>query len=255
MSPARARLPTPPKRASTLIVVPAYNEEQAVTALIGEVRHIAPDYDLVVIDDGSSDHTADAAERAGARTVRLPFNTGVGGAVRTGLRYALYHDYQRAVVVDSDGQHEPPGIHALLAALDEGADLAIGSRFAAPERPYPVPLVRRQAMRLLAWVVARVTGQMFTDVTSGFRAFDTRAIELFAFKFPSEYLADTVEVLLIAHANGLQMAEVPVAIRPRTAGVPSSRGAALLLNYLRLLVTIAMSGYRRQFRKLRKAAP
>src|ERR1700730_10744235 len=103
MSPTRARLPPTPKRASTLIVVPAYNEEQDVTSLIGEVRRLAPDYDLVIIDDGSTDHTADAAERAGARTVRLPFNTGVGGAVRTGLRYALYHDYRRAVVVDADG--------------------------------------------------------------------------------------------------------------------------------------------------------
>jgi hypothetical protein len=109
-------------------------------------------------------------------------------------------------------------------------------------------------MRLLAWVVARVTGQSFTDVTSGFRAFDRKAIELFAFRFPSEYLADTVEVLLMAHANGLRVTEVPVSIRPRLAGVPSTGSAALVLNYLRLLVAIAMSGYRRQSRKLRKAA-
>jgi glycosyltransferase involved in cell wall biosynthesis len=234
------------------VVVPAYNEEVAIAATICDVRTAAPDLDIVVVDDGSSDGTVATSEHAGAHTVRLPFNTGVGGAVRTGLRYALYGQYDRAVVVDADGQHDARGIHALLTALDDGADVATGSRFASQSRSYPIGRVRRLSMRVLAWVVRRVTGQLFTDVTSGFRAFDRRAIELFAHAFPSEYLADTVEVLLIAYANGLRIVEVPVYLRPRMGGVPSTRRAKLVLNYVRLLVTIAGSRYRRQARLLRK---
>jgi glycosyltransferase involved in cell wall biosynthesis len=239
---------------STLIVVPAYNEEVAIAATIGDIRHAAAACHIVVIDDGSSDGTVIAAEHAGARTVRLPFNTGVGGAVRTGLRYALYRGYRRTVVVDADGQHDAAGIHALLGSLDDGADIAIGNRFAMTPDPYRIGWVRRRAMRLLAWVVRRVTGQTFSDVTSGFRAFNRRAIEVFANEFPSEYLADTVEVLLIAYAHGLRVDEVPVRIRTRAGGLPSTRSAQLVLNYLRLLVTVAASRYGRRGRQLRKDA-
>ncbi len=174
--------------------------------------------------------------------------------MRTGLRYALYHGYDRVVVVDADGQHDPAGVHTLLVALDDGADLAIGSRFAQATTPYRVGRLRRQAMRVLATVVRWVTGQRFTDVTSGFRAFDLQAIKLFATRFPSEYLADTVEVLLIACANGLTVTEVPVTIRPRFASLPSTRRTRLVLNYLRLLVAIAGSDYASRCRALRKGS-
>src|SRR5262249_10157700 len=158
------------------------------------------------------------ARGAGAVTVTLPFNTGVGGAVRTGLRFAAHHGYERCVVVDADGQHDPSGIAVLTAALDTGADLAVGSRFADPAPTYSVGTTRRAAMRLLGTIVRRITGQPFTDVTSGYRAFNRRAIELFAVQFPSEWLADTVEVLLIAYAAGYTIVEVPVAMRQRTGG-------------------------------------
>ncbi len=244
-----------PMAGRTLVIIPAYNEEHAVGQTIADVRAAVPTLELLIVDDGSADTTAQAAELAGAHTLRLPFNTGVGGAVRTGLRYALYGGYGRAVVIDADGQHAARDIPRLLAALDEGADLAAGSRFASTADPYPIGHTRRTAMRLLAWIVRRVTGQRFTDVTSGFRAFDRAAIELFAVAFPSEYLADTVEVLLIASANGLTLAEVPVHIGPRRGGQPSTRRLRLVLNYLRLLVAIGGSAYGRQGRKLRKGSP
>jgi glycosyltransferase involved in cell wall biosynthesis len=252
---AEAAEPVDPTAAPrTLVVIPAYNEEHAVATTIADVRAAVPDLDLLLVDDGSADTTARAAERAGAHTLRLPFNTGVGGAVRTGLRYALYEGYSRAVVIDADGQHEARDIPRLTAALDDGANLAAGSRFAAGAAAYRIGRTRRTAMWFLAWVVRRITGQRFTDVTSGFRAFDRTAIALFAVEFPSEYLADTVEVLLIAFANGLTMTEVPVHIRPRQAGRPSTRQLHLVLNYLRLLVAIAGSAYGRQGRKLRRVA-
>ena len=236
-------------------MIPAFNEERAVGETFADVRAAVPNLDVVIVDDGSADTTAQAAELAGAHTLRLPFNTGVGGAVRTGLRYALYGGYRRAVVIDADGQHAARDIPTLLSALDNGANLAAGSRFASAADAYPVGHTRRAAMRLLAGIVRRVTGQRFTDVTSGFRAFDRTAIELFAVAFPSEYLADTVEVLLIAFANGLTIAEVPVHIGPRRAGQPSTRSVRLVLNYLRLLVAIGGSAYGRRGRKLRKGSP
>ncbi len=199
---------------------------------------------MVVIDDGSGDATTSVATQAGAIAIRLPFNTGVGGAVRTGLRYAEDHGYERAVVIDADGQHDPAGIAVLLAGLDRGNDLVLGSRFADPASDYRVGGLRRRAMRLLAWLVRRITGMRLTDVTSGYRAFSRRAIQVLAREFPSEYLADTVEVLLIAHAATLKIEEVPVPMRVRAGGVPSTRNVRLALNYLRLLVEIAAGGYR-----------
>jgi glycosyltransferase involved in cell wall biosynthesis len=158
-------------------------------------------------------------------TVSLPFNTGVGGAVRTGLRFAQQRGYDRAVVVDADGQHDPSGIAALLRELDSGADLVVGSRFGTGSADYQVGMARRAAMRFLAWLVLRITHIPFTDVTSGYRAFDRRAVDLFAERYPSEYLADTVEVLLIAHAAGLRLREVPVSMRPRVVGTASTQAS------------------------------
>ena len=238
----------------TLIVIPAFNEEHAVGTTIRDIRAAVPGFDVLLVDDGSADTTADAAELAGADTLRLPYNTGVGGAVRTGLRHALSRDYWRAVVIDADGQHAARDIPTLLAALDAGADFAVGSRFTTGRDPYPIGRIRRMAMRFLAWVVERVTGQRLSDVTSGFRAFDRTAIELFADEFPSEYLADTVETLLLAHTHGLRIVEVPVHTGPRVSGRPSTRRGQLVLSYLRLLVVIAGSDYGRRGRE-RQASP
>jgi len=252
MEPTRDR--AAPLQGRTLVIVPAYNEEQAVGETIAGIRTAVPQLDVVLIDDGSADTTAHAAALAGAHTISLPFNTGVGGAVRTGLLYAHYGGYRRAVVIDADGQHQASDIPILLGALDDGADLAVGSRFAPGCDPGPIGRTRRSAMRLLAWIVQRSIGQRLTDVTSGFRAFDRAAIDLFAVSFPSEYLADTVEVLLIAFANGLTVAEVPAHTGPRLAGRPSTRQGQLVLNYLRLLVAIVSSGYGHRGRKRRKGS-
>jgi glycosyltransferase involved in cell wall biosynthesis len=205
------------------------------------LRRAQPDVDLVVVDDGSRDRTAVVAEEVGARVLRLPFNLGVGAAVRTGLHYAATSGADRAVVIDADGQHDPAGIAALLAALDDGADLVIGSRFEPGAPAYAVGRTRRRAMRLLQAIVRMRTGRRFTDVTSGFRAMDRPVVELLAAEYPAEYLADTVEALLIVHDRGLRIEEVPAAMRPRAGGVPSSRGVLLALNYLRLLVGIVSS--------------
>lgn len=237
----------------TLIIVPALNEEASLPATLKELREVVNDHDVVVIDDGSTDSTADVARRAGAVSAQLPFTLGVGGAVRVGLLYAQRNGYDRAVVIDADGQHDPAGITSLLDALDSGADMAVGSRFAPGAAEYPVGRTRRQAMRFLGAIVRALTGQRFSDVTSGFRAFDRPVIELLAREYPVEYLADTVEALLLVRYAGFQVEEVPISMRPRAAGVPSTRRVKLVINYLRLLIGILGSASRRA--RLRKDEP
>jgi len=229
----------------TLIIVPALNEEESLPATLKELREVVDEHDVVVIDDGSTDATADVARRTGAVSAQLPFTLGVGGAVRVGLHYAQRNGYDRAVVIDADGQHDPAGITALLDALDSGADMAVGSRFADPTGEFRVGRTRRQAMRFLAVIVRALTGQRYTDVTSGFRAYDRPVIELLAREYPVEYLADTVEALLIVRYAGFRVDEVPIRMRPRAGGVPSTRRLKLIINYLRLLIGILGSASRR----------
>ncbi len=233
-----------------LIIMPALNEEESLRATLKELREVVDGPDILVIDDGSTDATAEVASRAGALSAQLPFTLGVGGAVRVGLHYAQRNGYDRAVVIDADGQHDPAGITALLEALDKGADMAVGSRFARGTDDYPVGRTRRQAMRFLGAIVRALTGQRFSDVTSGFRAFDRPVIELLAREYPVEYLADTVEALLIVRYAGFRVDEVPIRMRPRAAGVPSTRRVNLVINYLRLLIGILGSASRRA--RLRK---
>lgn len=203
---------------------------------------------MVVVDDGSSDSTSTVAAAGGAAVLRLPYNLGVGAAVRAGLRFAVERDFDRVVVIDADGQHDAAGIDALLTALDDGADVAVGSRFGAGSPEYSVGGIRRRGMRILASVVRRLIHQPLTDVTSGFRAFDRKCVDFLAVEYPAEFLADTVEVLLKCHAAGFTIVEVPIGMRARQGGQPSSRNLRLLVNYLRLLIGIASWGWRRSMR-------
>ena len=223
---------------SAVAVIPAFNEEASlggVLAEIAEIDGLVP----VVVDDGSSDGTAEVARNAGVACVQLPFNLGVGGAVRTGLRWALDHDADTVVIVDADGQHDPADVAALLAAIDAGAGLAIGSRFAAEAGDYAIGGTRRRAMRILNRLVRTTTGFAATDATSGFRAMNRPVLEHLAREYPVEYLADTVEVIILVRRIGHEVGEVPVSMRERSGGVPSARRFRLVFNFLRLLVGIA----------------
>jgi len=204
----------------TLVVMPALNEEASVAAVIAEVKAKVDGVDVLVVDDGSTDATAARAREAGALVASLPFNLGVGGAMRVGFRYAVENGYANVVQIDSDGQHDPAGVPALLSAL-ESADLVLGARFAG-EGDYAVRGPRRWAMVTLARVLSRTSGTTLTDTTSGFRASGSRAVALFAEHYPAEYLGDTIEALVIASRSGLRVVQVPVAMRPRAAGVASN---------------------------------
>lgn len=203
----------------TLIVMPAYNEEEAVASVVREVLGKVPGASCLVVSDGSRDRTVERAAAAGALVLELPFNLGVGGAMRAGFRYALRHGYQHVVQIDSDGQHDPESVPKVLAALAR-ADVVIGARFAG-EGDYAVRGPRRWAMRVLAVVLSRIARTPLTDTTSGYRGAGPRAIALFAENYPAEYLGDTVESLVIAARHGLTVSQVPVSMRPRAGGVAS----------------------------------
>ncbi len=219
---------------TTLVVIPAYDEESTVGRVVTDVRGL--DLDVLVVDDGSRDRTAAVARDAGARVVRLPVNVGVGGALRCGFAYAVRRGFARVVQVDADLQHQPDAIPALLAAADEsGAELVVGSRFASE---YRAPRSRRLLMRMLAALVSRRVGARFDDVTSGFRVISEPLLSRFARDYRTEYLADTVEALLAAHASGARVVQVPARMAPRGGGraTPSLQAAGHLLRLLLALV-------------------
>jgi glycosyltransferase involved in cell wall biosynthesis len=202
-----------------LVVLPAFNEEEAIGAVIHEVETALPGVACLVVDDGSTDATAARARLAGASVAQLPFNLGVGGAMRLGFKYAVERGYEIVVQIDADGQHDPRSVPSLLNMLGE-ADIVIGARFAGVG-DYRARGLRRLAMRVIAQLLSRTAKTKLTDTTSGFKACGPRAVALFAENYPAEYLGDTIEALVIAARAGCRIVQVPVAMRPRAGGRPS----------------------------------
>jgi glycosyltransferase involved in cell wall biosynthesis len=202
-----------------LVVMPAYNEAEVIAQVIREVHETLPGVRVLVVNDGSTDDTVEVARTAGARVIELPFNLGVGGAMRLGFRYAVENGIPVAVQLDSDGQHNPADVPALVHQLGS-ADVAIGARFAG-EGDYVVRGPRKWAMRFLSSTLSRALGTRLTDTTSGFKAHGPRAIALYAQDFPAEYLGDTIESLVSGHRGGLRFTQVGVAMRERAGGTPS----------------------------------
>lgn len=229
-------------RVRVLVAVPALNEAATVGMVIERVR-AEVGADVLVVDDHSSDGTADIARAAGASVLRMPFNVGVGGAMRAAFVYAERHGYDVLVQVDGDGQHDPAQISSLLEPLQHGASVVVGSRF---EQGYDTPLMRRIAMRLLAWGASRLTRVKLSDTSSGFRSADRRAIDLFARRYPVEYLGDTTESLVIASRAGLTVAEVPVQMFPRQGGTASQRTGRSTLYVGRVLLALAVAALTRR---------
>ena len=201
-----------------LAIVPAYNEAGSVADVVATLKQTVPDCDVLVVDDGSTDQTAQQVPDTVA-LVHLPFNLGIGGAMQTGYRYAAIHGYDIAVQIDADGQHPPQQLPRLLQALgDQEANLVVGSRFLTSDG-YTPPPARRLGISLLRGLLRVLTGKNITDPTSGFRAADEKVIHAFAYWYPDDY--PEPEVLLLLHRAGYRIAEVPVAMADRAAGVSS----------------------------------
>lgn len=228
-----------------LVVMPAFNEAEVIAQVISEVRETLPGVRVLVVSDGSTDETVDVARRAGAQVLELPFNLGVGGAMRLGFRFALENRIPVAVQLDSDGQHNPADVPSLVAQLED-FDVAIGARFAG-EGDYLVRGPRRWAMRFLSGTLSRALTTPLTDTTSGFKAHGPRAIALYAQDFPAEYLGDTIESLVTGHRAGLRFTQVGVAMRERAGGTPSHNQlkSAIYLGRAFFALTIAFLRPRR----------
>ena len=204
---------------TTLIAIPAWNEAASIADVINKVREHRPDVDILVVDDGSQDSTASLARQVGATVVSLPFNVGVGGAMRTAFLYAQRHGYRALAQVDADGQHDPGDLDRILEGLDT-ADIVVGTRF-HPDSMYFVGGPRRWAMVLLSKTLSRMNRGTISDPTSGFRSAGPRAIDLFAAEYPADYLGDTVGSLAIAIRQGFVVHEAPVTMYFRQTGRPS----------------------------------
>jgi len=230
-------------RSRKIVIVPAYNEEGSVGSVVAEIRQQAPDFDVVVIDDGSRDSTAKRARDAGATVLTAPFNLGIGGAVQAGYRFAYVRGYEVAIQVDGDGQHDPGQIGKLEEKLrTSGADLVWGSRF-LEQAGYRVPRLRRAGRVIFARIVSAITREPISDPTSGFRIGNRRAIELFARDYPHDY--PEVEAILMAHSHDLEISEVAVTMRQRETG----RSSINMLNagyyMVRVLLAIFIGLFRR----------
>jgi glycosyltransferase involved in cell wall biosynthesis len=221
----------------TLVVVPALDEEESLPAILAETRAVAPGYDLLVVDDGSRDRTAEVAVAHGVPVVRHPFNLGVGGALQTGFRWALAHGYDVVVQLDADGQHDPRCLDALVAPVRDGAcDVAIGSRYVEASG-YRAPRFRRLGMLLFSGIVRLALGQRIADTTSGFRAYGRRVVEVCQHDFPKDF--PDAPLLIALARRGFVLREVPVTMRERRAGTSFyTLGKSLYYPYKNLIASL-----------------
>ena len=222
-----------------LIAIPAFNEAESIGSVIENLLNFYERWQILVVDDGSSDSTLQIVDSYGIRHVSLPFNVGVGGAMRTAFKFAIERDFDAVVQLDADGQHDPKYIAALIEGLYL-SDVVIGSRFSGIGT-YRTIGPRRWAMRLLAKFVSKLTNTRFSDVTSGFRATGPAALKLFSKHYPVEYLGDTVESILLAHRAGLKVIEVPVEMRYRFGGRPSQSIVQASLFLLRAFLVLILA--------------
>ena len=207
---------------TTALIIPAYNEELSLRALLREVREHLPDLDVIVVSDGSVDQTASVAAREGAHVLDLPCNLGVGGAVQAGFQYALARGYRHVVRIDGDGQHPPSEVRRLLDfARQSPADLVVGSRFSSAGT-HTSNLFRFMGIKMLAGFLSIICRQRITDPTSGFWVVKRSLLRYFAADYPVDY--PEPEALALLRRQGYSFAELPVAFRPRLAGQSSIHG-------------------------------
>lgn len=232
-----------------LVLIPAFNEQKNIAAVVAGIRGAAPGLDILVIDDGSTDATPALAKDSGAVVISMPFNVGYGAALKTGFKYAARNGYEYLIHMDADGQHDPKSIPALLSEIQKGqADVVIGSRFLA-NAGYPLTLPKRIGIKIFKAIARSVIKQPVTDPTSGFQALDRKAFQFFSKNYPSDY--PDADVIIDAYLSGLRIREIPVFIYPRAFGKSMHSGLKpsyyVFKMFLSILVTLLRkpSGSRR----------
>ena len=227
-----------------LVILPALNEGRNIASVVNGIRSRLPGADVLVIDDGSFDNTANEARGADAMVVQMPYNVGIGAAVQAGFQFAAARDYDLVIRNDGDGQHAPEANLDLIAKLHgENVDLVIGSRFLADAGDYGTPLLRRLGSGILARLLSIVTRQRVTDPTSGCAVFNRRAIQLFAQAYPHDY--PEPEAIVIAHRSGLRQMEIPVKMIPRRHGNSSITPLRSIYYMIKVILAILINLLRR----------
>jgi glycosyltransferase involved in cell wall biosynthesis len=221
------------------VIIPAYNETGMIGATIEDIRKISH-ADIIVVNDGSTDNTANKARASGAVVIDLPFNLGYGSALQTGFKYALEKGYKFAVQMDADGQHEPSFIHTLIKPVLNGeVDVVIGSRFLG-DNNYKSPVIRRIGMFFFALIARIVTRKKITDPTSGYQAINRKAMELFASDvYPSDY--PDADVIIMLYRKGIRFTEVPVAMNRSVGNTSMHSGLKPFYYTFKMLLSILVT--------------
>ncbi|MGQ9777491.1 MAG: glycosyltransferase family 2 protein [Thermodesulfobacteriota bacterium] len=203
----------------TLVIIPAYNEENSLHKVIGGVRTHLPEADVLVVDDGSTDRTAQVAINEGGILLKNPYNMGIGATMQTGFLFAYQKGYEIVIQVNGDGQHNPKYLPFIIEPIkNKESNLVIGSRYLIREG-YQSTWLRKIGIKFFVILLRIFTGNRITDPTSGFRAMDRRVLEEFSKEYPSDY--PEVEAILLLHKRGLRVKEIPVTMRERSGGVSS----------------------------------
>ena len=220
-----------------LAIVPAYNEAGNIGSVVQQIRSLSIPVDVLVVNDGSRDSTAQEASAQGASVVSLPFNLGIGGAVQTGFQFAFDGGYDIAVQIDGDGQHDAADLPKLLAPITAGhADMVVGSRFMENSDGFKSSFSRRLGIQFFVHLIGALTGASISDPTSGFRAYNQKMIRLFAEQYPHDF--PEPEAIMLARLFEAKIEEVPVEMRKRSAGLSSIRYMKTL--YYMVKVTFAI---------------
>lgn len=219
-----------------LIIIPAYNEEDNIKRIVEDIKNTTKGYDYIVINDCSTDKTAQICSKNNIKSINLSINLGIGGAVQTGYLYAFKNNYDIAIQIDGDGQHDPKYLDDLTTPIEQNrADITIGSRFIQKEG-FQSSRLRRIGITYFKWLIKTLSGTKITDATSGFRACNAKIIEYFSKNYPKDY-PEPESIMMVEH-EGFRVMEVPVVMRERTGGVSSIR--RLKSAYYMIKVSIAI---------------
>lgn len=223
-----------------LIIIPAFNEEGRVGAVVRDVATVLPEADIVVVNDGSADRTADEAAEAGATVLSLPINAGYGAALQTGYKYAVRRRYDVLAQIDADGQHQARFLREMLDTLEAtGSDVVVGSRFLDGDGHYRPSVARKVGIALFARIASTLTHQQVTDPTSGFQVMRLKVAEFFCSDvYPSDY--PDADILILLHRSGFRVREVPVQMRP-SQGVSMHAGHRSLYYVYKMMLSILVT--------------
>lgn len=229
--------------AALLVILPAFNEAGNIAGTVRAIHQHLPQADVLVLNDGSSDTTGAEAAAAGATVLHMPYNVGIGAAVQTGFKFAAHYGYEMVVRNDGDGQHAPDALCHLVNQLRvSDVDMVIGSRFLAGG-DYGTPLPRRLGIVIISRLLSLITGQTITDPTSGYAAFNRRAIRLFARVYPHDY--PEPESIVVLHRSGLKLCEIPVTMRAREHGQSSITPVRSAYYMVKVILAILINMLRR----------